>query len=1023
MNQHASPPVRWLVAAALLLAGCASAPEPMPPQQTERVPDTAVTAAAAPAVESRALLRHGEETALPQNHVVLLVTPPGLDPGRTWGALAPILFSDKPLNYPDVAAPALEAVALADPAGLTAAAERLAELIRSDLSLYSDISIVAHGSAALVARKALLLMQDRPDNLVQIRRLILVAPAVGRSDWLRDWGPAPGEAVFADLQTAWLASPLAHLPMAVLTAGRGAAASLRTALETVVPKDGREFAAVTDKNDPLIPALRTYLPQGPPPDRRPITVVVLPFFGEPGPERQEALYNGLATQAREAGLLTLIRTRIGRTPIEGEDAAAQEKAAHALALAEGGQIAVWGRRDGAGVSVIVTRVAAPPPTVPYLQIGASEDAPVPPALRLRADGYPFDALVFEETQPGDTPAIARLVMALGLKHAGDFHRALLHLREDGAELAQRYPDVVPILDGALDEARARYPVEHALLDRAIAGLDQARRQRTAAAAPEAHAAAQYALGWAYLRRSGGQDQADLEQAVAALETALAIWTPERSPYKAAHALRALGGALMLHGGVDQNTERAFAAYGQSAAVFTRSAYPYEHAAVAHDLALAYRRAALRLPAGAARNALFNNAVQSSSVAVSALPKEVYPGPLGTAYYLLGLLYADLPFGNRTDNFQRALGSYGAALATFTRTDDPVMHALIRSDLGYAYWRLPSGDVADNIRKAVATYEEALRVQRPDTLPRAHAVTQGRLGLAYAEMPAKDRGATLARAISAYQAALPVLVQLGRGAEQAEVEWHLAKAYMNLPTGDRQANLDRAIAAYARALGYYTKADHPITYAKLQAEVALAYWLAPGGARAANIRESIARQQDALTVYLKTSHPTEYAAIQNNIGIAYVELPDGDRAENLHRAIEAYKEAITIRTARDFPFEHAVTQYNIALTYWDLAELTPLAPPAAVLQEMNRHLRSFIETYADAYFAYRKKGQRVLMSTFGGDLQAGDSAVAERLYELRVRFRDLARRHPERFNRELVAQLEVGQPGLEPKAAQSTSKLK
>jgi hypothetical protein len=115
----------------------------------------------------------------------------------------------------------------------------------------------------------------------------------------------------------------------------------------------------------------------------------------------------------------------------------------------------------------------------------------------------------------------------------------------------------------------------------------------------------------------------------------------------------------------------------------------------------------------------------------------------------------------------------------------------------------------------------------------------------------------------------------------------------------------------------------------------------------------------------------------------------------------------------------VTEYNIALTYWDLAELAPAAPPAAVLKQMNQHLRSFIETYADAYFAYRKKGQRVLMSSFGRDLQAGDAAVAERLYELRVRFRDLARRHPERFNPDLVSQLEVGQPGLEPKPVQNT----
>lgn len=75
-----------------------------------------------------------------------------------------------------------------------------------------------------------------------------------------------------------------------------------------------------------------------------------------------------------------------------------------------------------------------------------------------------------------------------------------------------------------------------------------------------------------------------------------------------------------------------------------------------------------------------------------------------------------------------------------------------NNLGIAYAGLPTGDRSDNLRRAIKCFEAALRVCTERDFPQDWAGTQKNLGLAYAELPTGDRGDNLPRAIECYEAA-------------------------------------------------------------------------------------------------------------------------------------------------------------------------------------------------------------------------------------------------------------------------------
>lgn len=233
---------------------------------------------------------------------------------------------------------------------------------------------------------------------------------------------------------------------------------------------------------------------------------------------------------------------------------------------------------------------------------------------------------------------------------------------------------------------------------------------------------------------------------------------------------------------------------------------------------------------------------------------------------LGLIFSDLPTGNRVENLHQSIAHYEAALSVYTETKFPHEWATVQNNLGATYSELPNDSMDNNLGRAIYHYETSLRVQTRNNFPESWAITQNNLGRAYAELSTGDRNKNLLQAIAFYKAALTVSTEEGSPVEWARTQSNLGHVYTFLTTGNQDDNLRRAIACC----------------------------------------------EAALRVRTKTNFPVQWALTQNTLGTAYYRMNAGDRYENLHHAINIFKAALTVYTEAEFPGEWAMTQHNLGL---------------------------------------------------------------------------------------------------------------
>ncbi len=174
------------------------------------------------------------------------------------------------------------------------------------------------------------------------------------------------------------------------------------------------------------------------------------------------------------------------------------------------------------------------------------------------------------------------------------------------------------------------------------------------------------------------------------------------------------------------------------------------------------------------------------LAIAARKLAAYESPSFAAGMdaVLGVIYADLPAGDRGDNLRRAIERFEAALRVYTEHDHPRQWAMTQTNLGAAYADLSAGDRGDNLRRAIECFEAALRVYTESDLPRDWAMTQRNLGTAYADLPTGNLSGNLLRTIECFKAALRVYTESDFTREWAITQANLAAAYYRLPTGDR-----------------------------------------------------------------------------------------------------------------------------------------------------------------------------------------------------------------------------------------------
>jgi CHAT domain-containing protein len=316
---------------------------------------------------------------------------------------------------------------------------------------------------------------------------------------------------------------------------------------------------------------------------------------------------------------------------------------------------------------------------------------------------------------------------------------------------------------------------------------------------------------------------------------------------------------------------------------------------------------------------------------------------------LGVALAQNPLDNRADNLEQAVAAYEAALIILNRTNFREEWATVHLNLGNAYALRVRGDRADNIERAIAAYEAAFTVNTHDDFPIEWADTQNDLGGSYRDRLLGNPAENIESAITAFKAALTVRTREKYPTEWAESTFNLAGAYIDRLVGNQAKNIEQAITNFEAALTIFTPKDLPVQWAQTQHHLGLAYLRRLVGNRAQNIERAIAALEDALTIRTRAAFPVEWAMTQNNLGDTYrIRIAD-DRDKNLERAVTILEAALTVRTRDAFPVQHRDTQLNLAFAREAQGRWTEAHAAYTAAREVQRDLLA-LTPYAESLAA-------------------------------------------------------------------------
>jgi tetratricopeptide (TPR) repeat protein len=236
--------------------------------------------------------------------------------------------------------------------------------------------------------------------------------------------------------------------------------------------------------------------------------------------------------------------------------------------------------------------------------------------------------------------------------------------------------------------------------------------------------------------------------------------PESSSAWAAIQNR-LGTALVSRfemAGRTADLEQAIAAYQAALSVYTREAFPEQWTATQNNLGTAFAR---RFET-TGRATDLEQAIAAYQAALSVYTREAFPEQWAATQNNLGTAFARrFETTGRATDLEQAIAAYQAALSVYTREAFPEQWAAIQNNLGNAYRNRNLGGQAANLEQAIAAYKAALRVRSREVDPLDWAMTQNNLGNSWLALyKAKGDLADLGNAIIAFRSALEMVTALG-----------------------------------------------------------------------------------------------------------------------------------------------------------------------------------------------------------------------------------------------------------------------
>jgi len=409
----------------------------------------------------------------------------------------------------------------------------------------------------------------------------------------------------------------------------------------------------------------------------------------------------------------------------------------------------------------------------------------------------------------------------------------------------------------------------------------------------------------------GSRRVNLEIAIACNGIALAVFNRSSFPEQWAAMQNNLANAYKdrIRGEGADNLEQAIACYHRALEVFTCEAFPEKWATMQNNLANAYKD---RIRGERADN--LELAITICQRALEVSTRDTFPQGWAMTQNNLGEAYRNRIKGERADNLEAAIACFHSALEVYTRDAFSQDWAMTQNNLAAAYYSRIRGERTDNLEAAIACFHSALEVYTRDAFSQDWAMTQNNLGIAYSDRIRGERTDNLEVAIACYHRALEVRTRDAFPQDWATTQDSMGIAYSDRIRGERADNLEQAIASYHRALEVYTRHAFPEQWAMTQNNLANAYSNRIRGEKAENIESAIACYQSALEVRKREAFPQDWAMTQHNLANAYRNRIRGERADNLEQAIAFYQSALEVRKREAFPQDWAMTQNNLAIAY-------------------------------------------------------------------------------------------------------------
>lgn len=303
------------------------------------------------------------------------------------------------------------------------------------------------------------------------------------------------------------------------------------------------------------------------------------------------------------------------------------------------------------------------------------------------------------------------------------------------------------LGGAYVQQKQGDPAENA--EQAIAAYEAALTVYTHEAFPEYRAAIQDALGVTLWRRIRGNPADNIERAIAAYQAALTVFTPEAFPEQWADTQHHIGIAyqVRLEGDPAKNRALAIVAYENALTIFTQKKFPRQWATVQNSLGAAYAQrisnehdfidehADFRrwdLSAIFERSKNLERSIVALKASLSVITREAFPEKWAATQSNLANVYTERMQDNHADNLEIAIDLYKSTLIVYTNEKFPLDWARIKQAIGHSYSKRIHGQHRNNVEKAIAAYEDSLTVYTLEKFPLEHMKTERALGLAFME---------------------------------------------------------------------------------------------------------------------------------------------------------------------------------------------------------------------------------------------------------------------------------------------------